>query len=263
MSDLFDLGLEDEYTEETEEQLDGDDEFSEAERRLSLARYYQQLTKGGLIDEDSEEARQVDAEVRQFARERMNVLIGIAAEKPAAAPAPELPFTERQVAVLQQWADHMIERAAQPAIRPVAPPAPVKPQPTQPRIKPVAAPPVKKKSPRPAQVHGPKKRAEQLIKPKKEESKGVDYSTIPTGEVFEENGKKYKFVESPSLDENGNPKRVKMDVTAQVRPPTAIPMPRREHMDHITAQHAADTVDASAGASTVLQAAAAISLLSE
>lgn len=258
MSDLFDLGLQ-EYPEDAEEsQLEGDEEFSEAERRLSLARYYQQLTKGGLIDEDSDEARQVDAEVRQFARERMNVLIGIAAETP---PAPELPFPEAQVGALRQWADHMIERAAQPAIRPMAPPSPVKPQPVQPRIKPIAAPPGKRKAARPMPAPMPveKKKAEKLAK--KEEKKN-DYDSIPTGEVFEENGKKFKFIDSPSpsLDEEGKPKRVKMDVTGQVRSPSAIPMPRREHMDMVTQQHAADTIDANVGNNRIAMGAAAGSL---
>jgi hypothetical protein len=265
MKNLFELDSEEYEEAETQE---GDEEFGEAERRLSLARYYQQLTKGGLIDEDSEEARQVDSEVRAFARERMNVLIGLAAEK--APETAELPFSEDQVGVLQQWADHMIERAKQPAIRPMAPPPPMKPQVTGPRIKPVAAPPkrkttklVGKKPEKPKKTEAPHAGAADLgAVPTPEEQ--PDYSQIPTGEVFEENGRKYKMVDVPGrIDDNGQQKRAKMDVSEQVRPPNAIPMPRREHMPYVTAQHAAETIDNGVGKSEVALQAAARSMNTE
>lgn len=255
--DLDDL---DDDETQTEESSDADDEYSEAEHRLAVAAYYRQLTRGGLFNDDSDEARQVDEEVRQFARERMDILIGIRAESPKST---ELPFTDEQLSTLRQWANHLIERAAKPTVpvvRPMTPPPVAKPPiPVPAAVQPLAPPkagrkPLVKKETRPL-ASKPARKASGKTEVKAEPLV-PDYEALKkSGEPFVENGKKYKFV---YVERPGGGKHVKMDVTEQVANPRAIPTPTPQQAEYLSAMHAGKTIDA---LPRVAQVAAARSLV--
>lgn len=210
-----------------------DEHMSEAERRISLAGYYKQLAKGGVFNDGSEEAAVVDAELKQFARERMDLLLNLGNYKPKV----EMPFTDAQVEVLRALADRYAQKqstpSGQPQVRPLQPPAaPAAPQqvrPTVPQVKPLTPPPnaqrASQAASRPARAKKP------VAKPK---APKVDIETFPLGEVFEENGKKYKVVEHPD-----NGKRMKIHVTArQVGQARSVPMPTPQQMEHVSEQMA-------------------------
>jgi hypothetical protein len=234
-NNLDDPELEDSQTSEDdildqEEQLD--EEMSEAEKRINLAGYYKQLAKGGIFNDASEEAKIVDKEVRQFARERMAILLGLPS---APKPKVELPFTENQIQVLQWMADRYYEKqqqaVSQPAMRPPAPPAVVPPpqvaKPTIPTIKPLSAP-----------ANAQKSESKPVRKAKTDKSK-IDYDKISDGEVFLENGKHWKFVTNP---ETGKRLKLGVNLKRQVTPPHRQPMPSNESMAMISEQQAMNQV---------------------
>jgi hypothetical protein len=77
--------------------------MSEAERRLDLAGYYNQLVRGEIFQSDEPGARQVEGELRAFARGRLQVLLGIRPDdQPLAAVKPQ--FTDEEAAVLHRFA---------------------------------------------------------------------------------------------------------------------------------------------------------------
>jgi hypothetical protein len=218
-----------------------DEEMSEGQRRISLAGYYMQLAKGGVFKDGTEEAALVDAELKQFARERMDLLLNLGNYKPKV----EMPFTDGQIEVLKALADRYSQKQLapqqpqQPQVRPLAPPtAPAAPQatrPTVPQVKPLTPPANAGKPSQAAQKPRAKKpTAAPVAKPRPPKVDRVDIEQYPLGEVFEENGKQYKVVEHPDTG-----KRMKVHVTAgQVRNPRQVPMPSIHEMDHVTARDA-------------------------
>lgn len=246
--DEFDTQPEAEAAEEESDEIDEvaaeataedeqlDEEMSEAERRIQLAGYYKQLARGGVFNDGSEEAAIVDQELKDFARERMSILLNLTSAKPKV----ELPFTEEQIQVLGAFADKVIQKRGEPdapMVKPLAPPAPVQQvapkRPAGPVVKALAAPPGARppqqpKAPGAAPVKrpvAPKKPAPAAVakpapKGKTKKRGSRDYTEIPDGEVFEEKGKHYKFVINPDTAE-----RVKINVTKQVMNPHRIPMP--------------------------------------
>lgn len=213
----------DDVLSEADEQLD--EEMSEAERRINLAGYYKQLARGGVFKDGSEEAAIVDGELKEFARERMSILLNLGTHKPKV----ELPFTADQVEMLKALADRYAQKQAspsQPTVRPLASPsapaAPVATRPAIPQVKPLAPPANARKPAQAVQKPVAKKPAQQAV-PKGKPRAGRDYDDISDGEVFTERGKQYRFVPHPDSSIGG---RLKVHVTpGPVRNPQAIAMP--------------------------------------
>jgi hypothetical protein len=243
----------DEATEQSEETQDEqlDDEMSEAERRIALAGYYKILAKGGVFKDGSEEAAIVDQELREFARDRMSTLLGLPSTKPKVEQSwpANVVANEEQANALLQIADRFIERQnapSSPVVKPLAAPAqpaaPVVKKPQGPVVKPLAPPPnaTPRKAPaKPAAKPVAKKPA--APKAKKAAEPKLDYDNIPDGEVFEEKGKKYKFVRNPDTGD-----RIKLHVTGQqqVRSPHALPMPMtRADIEAVSEAHALRSIN--------------------
>src|SRR5579872_2159456 len=108
---------------------EADERVSEAEKRWQLGSYYRQLVGIDLFQDGSEEAAIITKEIRQFARTRMEELLGVRSSKPSdVIPQVELPFTTDQIEVLRLLADRMINKPglmptpAPPIAAKVAPP---------------------------------------------------------------------------------------------------------------------------------------------
>lgn len=216
--------LEDDILEQ-EEQLD--EELAEAEHRFNLGSYYRQLAKGGIFKDGTEAAKIVDAEVRAFARERMAILLNLST---APKPKIEMPFSDRQIEVLQVLADRYDDKLRQgstPVVRPLLPPphpqALQSARPTTPVITPLTSPANAQRAP----IKARKKPTDKPVT--------VNYDAIPDGEVFLENGKHYKLVTNP---ENGQRLKMKVNLEKQVTPPNRTPMPSASDMETLSAQQA-------------------------
>ena len=116
-----------------------DDQMTAVEKRLDVAKYYRLLLDNSLFSDDSEQAQQVDKEVRGFIRERLKILMGVQPDKTLAPP--EETFTPLEVTILKQIAGLAAKRTtpATPTFTPVSPksvePVVAKPPPA---LKPVA-----------------------------------------------------------------------------------------------------------------------------
>lgn len=242
-----DVADEDQAVDQIVQELDDEDideELREAEKCLAKAAYYKALVNSGVIEADgSDEATEVNAEARVWARQQMAKLIGRKAPDPVHVPTPSQ-FTENEVKALKQLAARALqlagERAAEPVVKTVS--APVAPQvKTVASTRPVVKPAIQQKSKKPAPPQSkPKKQQQKQAQPKK-----VDYDKVPSGEVFTDlDGQQYRFVDNPKYDPSiqGSKPRTKCKVTNQVRDTQAIPMPSREGMSAITADQAARAV---------------------
>lgn len=96
--------------------------MSEAEQRFAKAQYFRSLITGHLFVNDySDLAMAVSAEVQTFCRERLAVLLGIKPE-PKAAVAVKSPFDDDEIEVLKQVAGKLLKKPAllnAPAAAPV------------------------------------------------------------------------------------------------------------------------------------------------
>ena len=233
-----------------------DDELKEAEKRLGKAAYYKVIVRDGVIEEDgSESAAEINAEARLWARQQMAKLLGIGGMAvPAPQPAPSQ-FNDKEVLVIKKLVEKVLasqgERPTEPAVRKVqaqAPQAPtVRKVPTEPAAKPKPAkPPVKPKAPKPAPAASGKPR---ILRPRATPDGAVNYDAIPTGEVFRDPLDKmlYKFVPHPTEDN----RRVKMNVTNQVRNAAALPMPMPSQMTAISAAQSMETANSGQSANTL------------
>lgn len=262
---------EDPVEELLEEAEELDEEMVEAEKRISLAGYYQRLARGGIFRDNSEEARIVDAEVRMFARERMSVLLGLPS---APKPQVELPFSDEQLDALRQWADRIIEKqrnAGQPQMvspkPPQLPPAAAPQRPTQPIITPVQAPPQMAKPSRGAMDVQARKKpaaAKPAVQPRKRQQKVKnDYSHIPDLQPFEVDGTTYKWVTNPDSGE-----RVMLKVNTQrqvgqgVGHPDRLPNLSPQALAAISADKAMEALETTPAArNQTIQTAAALSII--
>lgn len=242
-------------------------DISEAEFRIDLALHYKAfLGDGDFFDSDSPAASHVSSELRAFAQERLEVLLGMRAE--TAAPTAQL-FTEEQVEALRAVADRILRAGSEKTIAPVAPKVRKVAAPERPVVqsKPADAPlpQVRKrkvrtgaKKPAPAPVA---ETASAPVKPaatakpaptppapvktkevsnKKEASKSPKTAdTAEDGEIFVEDGIRYVW----ARNEAGG--RYKKTVTTQVRNPDAVPMPDANTMAMLTQQQANEAVAAS------------------
>jgi hypothetical protein len=134
-----------------------DAQMSEVERRLEKAQYYRVLISQSLFEVDSDVGAEVEAEVREFVRNRMSVLVGASPERTAAES-----FSTEEIRVLKEVASKLSKNAKlmpeakePPRVNPVknvAPPA------VQSAPAPISRP-VTKPAPVPARRPGPKPKA--------------------------------------------------------------------------------------------------------
>lgn len=249
---------------------DIDEELAEAEKRLAKAAYYKAIVRSGVIEDDgTPQAAEVNDEARKWARQRMAVLVGIAAPQPVAAPQAPPQFNDREVVALKKVAEKVLasmgERPADPVVKMQAAPA-------VPTVKKVAAsaPPKAPKTPVPP---APKAPAGKTGKPKtksqlpKTASGQIDYAKIPSGEVFTDvDGQNYRFIDNRSFD----PDRTYDALVAKGVPPElakaqashprikskvagrrkgVVPMPDKRQMEMITAAQANETTNVGGSAS--------------
>ncbi len=237
---------------------DVSDELAEAERRLQKAQYYKQIAQFGVVEEDgTQDAAEVNAEVKTWARQRIAALLGVARPE-VVAPKLELPFTPQQVAVLIKLAERAMAMGlvgsptVEPQVKKIQ--APVGPQVRKVQTKSQQVKTETKPAPKPqaAAPAPPAPGKKKPLKPQKNTDGEIEYETIPTGEVFRDKDKQlYKFVDNPNFDpsvKNSKP-RSKIKVTNQVRPINALPMPQDSQMSAITAAQAMETVGAGHSAS--------------
>lgn len=102
-----------------------DDSMNEVEKRLEIASYYRLLLEDNLFNDDSEAAARVNNEVRGFVRRRLEVLVGLRAEKTEAVSQ----FSKEEVVALKAVAAKVMKVPAivvpkAPEIKKVAPPPP-------------------------------------------------------------------------------------------------------------------------------------------
>lgn len=258
---------------DAEEELD--EEMVEAEKRITLAGYYQRLARGGIFKDGSDEARIVDTEVRQFARERMSVLLGLpSAPKSAPKPQAELPFSEEQLDALRQWADRIIERqhnGGQPQMSSPKPPqlpaAAPQQRTTQPVITPVAPPPTMAKPRKGALDVQARRKTPQPQQRKRNQKQDIDqaYANVPDLQPFEVDGVTYKWVRNPDTNERV---RLKVNTAKQVgatgQHPGRLPTLSEHAAAAMSASKAAEDLETTPAAKNqTIQAAAALSILKE
>lgn len=137
-----------------------DEEMSEAERRFAKAQYHRTMIKADYFDNDySDIALEVAQEYKEFARQRMKVLLGVEAEKAVSSGSATSVFSEEEIKVLKQLVAKLLKKpelaeVKEPSFKPVQ-------GPSKPTFKPVKSPeakPVKKsEAPAPKPRGRPKK----------------------------------------------------------------------------------------------------------
>jgi hypothetical protein len=176
--------------EEQEQAID--DQMSDVEKRLEIASYYRLLLRENLFDNDSEAGATVLKEVRGFIKDRLQVLLGLKAEKVAVvAPAQKL-FSDDQLQALKALANKVLKKPDLVAPAAEAP-----------------------KAPGIRQVKGPDETGPKLASAK---ANVVAAPVAPAkgkpGPKKGQQKKVYKTVVDPSTG-----KEVQMDVTPVVKPP--------------------------------------------
>ncbi len=76
--------------------------MSDATRRFSLASYYMEVIKNPIFDSNQPEAQLVSKEIGDFAKTRMEILLGV--KQAEEAKQVELPFTDQEIQVLKAFA---------------------------------------------------------------------------------------------------------------------------------------------------------------
>jgi hypothetical protein len=216
-----DSAIEDLETRPVEEATELDNEFAEAERRLSKAILYRELIKGHFFNGDSELVLEVEAELKDFVKKQYLILSG-AGPAPVVTSEVEKDFSPDEITALRELANRILKtpklldapKAPQLQPKPVpkqvapVPPAPAKKPPVAPAKRPqlqtrkvpeevVQAKPTVKPAPKPAQ------KTQQVKKPI---PTGPVTLTLPAEKsVIEENGQQYKvhYVDMPNIDEFG------------------------------------------------------------
>lgn len=205
--------------------------LSEVEVRLVKANYYRAILDQPLFgDDESDIAYDVEREFRDFALERLRILLGMQLEK---APE-EKAFSSDQEEVLKEWADRLIARpqllgvvaSGQPQVQPaqVRPAAPAV-QTTKPQVNQVAAQTPRKRGRPPGsgknqrtQTRQPDSQSQPVAQLSKDE--------LAAGVKVDEKG---KYFEQQGQDAvTGQPKLIKMYLTTQSTPvndPSYKPMP--------------------------------------
>ena len=202
------------------------DKISEAEKRIRVATYYMQLTKQSVFGDGSEEGAIIDEEIRQFARERMASLLNIDSDK----PAPEAAFTDQEVVILKSVAAKVLSTSMGRDLGVAAP-----------RMAKIAAP----KLATPKQQIAPKG---VTLKQSAAQPHPKQSGEVTLNEVFQEDGKLFKFVESPS---GGDPVKIQVKKKSQVgQPGGPKKFPSKAEMTAISQEQSSATASAIRGGLT-------------
>ena len=203
---------------EPEQLTELDNEFAEAERRLSKAILYRQLIKGRFFDGDSELVLEVESELKEFVKKQYLVLSG-AGVAPVVTQVVEKDFSTEEITALKELAGRILKK---PNLLDAPKPPQLQPRPVSKPI-PVATPQVAKKPPVapakrpqlqtrkvpedvPQSKPVAKPAAKPVQKPQQVRTPVLGKLTVPADEsVIEENGQKFKvhYVDMPNIDEFG------------------------------------------------------------
>ena len=210
-----------------EEEQEAD--LSQVDARLEVAMYYRELLRTELFSDTCSAARFVSGEIRDFAKSRLSVLMGVT--EGVVSPSVKAPKKDEPIPVVKKKAPVQAPQKSKPW-RPT-PIAPIQPRgfaSSQPARKPAPDPSVRRV-----------------------ENENGQVMAIVGGK---------KFVKAESQSEPG--KFYVKDVTPVVADPHAVPMPQgSEQWESITGDHAARSVNASkARSDKLVQNAAAMSIVS-
>jgi hypothetical protein len=200
--------------QEQQEAADAAEEIrtlTEVERRLRKANYYQAILGQVLFEGSaSEEALEVEAEIREFALKRLRILIGIEAEVSASRSS----FSHEEEVALKMWAAKILgkpavletpaEESRKPSLPPTVRPAPLPEPKLRPLVDQSASKPTKRPVGRPPGT-GKHQRA----------AAAATTETAPA----------QKIIESEVTLPNGEVAKVKHDVSGPVRPAGTKPVP--------------------------------------
>jgi ribosomal protein S8E len=203
-----------------------DSGLSEVEKRLELASYYRLLLEDSIFDNQSESAQKVNAEIRDFVRGRLEVLVGLRQEVTAPVVV-ESPFTPEEITALKAVADKVLKI-----------PDIVKHEPAVPALKKVNAPTAPAKLTKPEPRRGPGRPSQEStdVKPstQPEPTKNAHNSTqakpkaLPEGIKESVDGRKFKRVTLPTGEE------FDIEVTPQAKSKFAAPTPNKQQMEMIS-----------------------------
>lgn len=229
-----------------------DEELADVEKCIAKAIYYKEIVQnGGIVEENgTAEAAEVNQEVKLWARQQMKKLLGGRVEPVAVLPpAPPL-FNDREVLVLKKIIERVLlqngERPVEPVVKPLTKQQP--PPKATPVVKKLGTQQPKAKqpvppAPAPVQPKVPAAKAGQKkpLQVKKKTDGTFDYDAVPLEQVFRDpkDNRLYKFVPHPQEDN----RRVKMNVTNQVRTPGAIPMPSPHAMTGISERQSQEALN--------------------
>jgi hypothetical protein len=181
-----------------------DEHMSEVEKRLEVASYYRVLLNDSLFTDGSEAARMVEKEVRTFIKQRLEVLLGMKAEKQQVVVESKKEFTDPEVAALKALAAKVIGKPA--LVETTAPKTPAKPE-----IKKAAAP-----APAPKAPAAPIRRPAVAAKPPVARPAAKPPQAAPV----------------PQQAQPKKPGKAKKDIMGQVRPAQgALPPPSRAQFE--------------------------------
>lgn len=240
---------EQEYEEETEEVEDYTDVLSDARLRLEQGNLYSLVMNNDLFgdsDCDPRAIKNVEKEIRQFAKERMEIMLGMRQEIPkeSSFPMESFPFNALEVEVLKSLALAATKGAsadAEPFVGPSAPPKkntlnPISVRSNQTR----PAPKKQEAKPLPTKAATPVKRAKtsEAIQRILDEE-GVTLEEI--NQVFDPNQKYLTPDEMARLTpeqmaERNRQSAARLNKTVPSR--QAAPMPSQEHIDAMYASRA-------------------------
>lgn len=191
-----------------------EESIPEAQKRIKIANYFLALIEGGFFgNDDSEAAKFVESEIMEYAKERLEVFLGMKQEKVRPVPI-QLPFNENEVMALKKLAEMVLKKQPSTESKPeikqhvVSTPTPVQTQP--PKVVPAVLTPIPKSN----------KGKPTKTPPKKKLAKSQNSDKIEDNVIFEEDGKKYKWLTVAATG-----KREKIEVKEQVTSNRAIPTP--------------------------------------
>lgn len=232
-----------------DEQIREVEMLDEAQKRFRRAEALNEIIGMNLFDDNREaEFYEIEEEVREFARKRMHVYLGIQPDDGKVATKTEkvkLPFTQPQIEVLTAWADSLISRPkllAAPRMRldqqepqqgrPTSQPAPVAtPQQMEQRPAPpqVQAVPQRRRGRPPGTGKNQRAAAMQQSQQPQQQATGSQASpqvtpvqNIPAGAMVDDDGIPYIMHE---IIVDGKPKLAKSRLTDQAKPIGAQPQP--------------------------------------
>src|SRR5579859_994322 len=257
--------------DEQVEDEDSSDIMKEARKKLQMAAYYEVILKNGVVeDNNTPEARTVNAEGRKWAYGQMAGLLGMEkpeAEKPVVVQSP---FTDNEILALKKLAEKLLTMNKEEPPKPVsklsaapaekakpkkvAAPAPAipKPKPVAKKAPPVAPTPPKRQAAPPTQPIGKQAAPGGKKKPprvKRDEDGNVDYDRVPSNLPFKDvDGATYIFRDNPNFDPDkpGSKPRAKMKMTTQAQGGDIkrLPFPSKHEMEAISYSQSERTVNA-------------------